>query len=163
MRLRSASRAAIAIEHISNLSHCSRAWFAAGAPLTPTTCGSPSRGRWDARSATNSQFPCAEPITGTTIALATSKPGGGDRRSIPWGHHDSFGFRRGILNDLAARRVLKPPASSSLMRTAVIQAVALESPQKKNRGNKRIRRRPGSEFEIRPARNNTLGPNPGLW
>lgn len=97
--LRSASRADIAIRHISNLLHHSRAWSAAEAPPTPTICASPSRARWDARSATSSRCLCAEPITGTIIALETSKVGGVAGRSTPSGRHDGSGFPRGVLNE----------------------------------------------------------------
>jgi hypothetical protein len=55
--------------------------------------------RSDARSATNSPYLCAERITGTTTALATRRPGGLVRRSIPWRSRGSFGFRRGESNE----------------------------------------------------------------
>ena len=42
---------------------------------------------------------CAEPITGTTIALATSRPGGANRLLIPSGRRGRFGFRRGGSNE----------------------------------------------------------------
>ena len=53
----SASRVGIATKPTSSLWHRSRAWFAAEAPPTPTICGSRSRARWDARSATSSRVP----------------------------------------------------------------------------------------------------------
>ena len=68
------------------------------APLTPTICGSLSRARWGARSATNSRYLCAEPITGTTIASATRSPGGRDGPSIPSPRRGCSGFRPGVSN-----------------------------------------------------------------
>ena len=96
---RSASRVGIAIKATSSSSHRSRVWSAAEAPRTPTIFGSPSLARWDARSATSSRYPCAERITGTTTALATRRPGGLGRRSIPWRSRGSFGSRRGESNE----------------------------------------------------------------
>jgi hypothetical protein len=96
---RSASRVGIAIKRTSSSYHRSRVWFAGEAPLTPTICGSLSPARWGARSATSSRYLCAERITGTIIVSATRPPGGADNPLIPWGRHDSSGFRRGVLND----------------------------------------------------------------
>jgi hypothetical protein len=96
---RSASRAGIATKSTLSSLHHSRVWFAGEAPLTPTICGSLSPARWDARSATSSRYPCAERITGTTSALATRRPGGLVRRSIPWRSRGSSGFRRGESNE----------------------------------------------------------------
>jgi hypothetical protein len=96
---RSVSRAGIAIKRISNLLHLSPAWSVAEALLTPTICGLPNRARWDARSATNLQCPCAERIIGTTIISETKLAGGRVGLLIPSRHRGCSGFRRVGLNE----------------------------------------------------------------
>jgi hypothetical protein len=64
---RSASRVDSATKPTSSLLHRSRVWFAAEAPLTPTIFGSPSRARWNARSATSSRYRCAELTTQSQV------------------------------------------------------------------------------------------------
>jgi hypothetical protein len=95
---RSARRVGIATKAISSSSQRSRVWFAGEALPTRTIYGSPSPAQWDARSAMNSPFHCAAPITGTIIALATSRPGGTIWLSMPSGRHDSSGSRRDASN-----------------------------------------------------------------
>ena len=63
-------------------------------PQTPTICGLLSPARWDARSATSSQYHSVEPITGITIALATNRPGGTDRPLIPSRRREGSGPRQ---------------------------------------------------------------------
>jgi hypothetical protein len=96
--LRSASRVGIAIKHTSSSWHRSRVWFTGEGLLTRTIYGSPSPAQWDARSAMNSPFHCAGPITGTIIVLATSRRGGAIWLSIPSGRHGSSGSRRDASN-----------------------------------------------------------------
>ena len=76
----------------SNSLRRSRVWSAGEAPQTPTIYGSPSPARWGARSATSLPYLCAELITGTTIASATSTPGGANRPSIRSKRHGSSGY-----------------------------------------------------------------------
>jgi hypothetical protein len=109
---RSASRVGIAIKATSSSSHRSRVWSAAEAPLTPTIFGSPSRARWDARSATSSRSRCAGPITATIIALVTRPPGGAGKPSIPSGRRGSSGFQRVVSNEGDRQRTPIRPSHS---------------------------------------------------
>src|SRR5229473_5056868 len=113
---RSASRVGIATKAISSSLRHSRVWFAGEAPPTPTICGSPSPAQWGARSATNSRYHSVEPITGTTIALATSRPGGASRLSIPSGRHGSSGFRHGASNECDRNLLLSLWAVTSTLK-----------------------------------------------
>jgi hypothetical protein len=97
--LKAKSRAAIATKPTSSSWHRSRVWFAAEAPPTPTTYGSPSRARWGARSVTSSRYRCAELTTATIIASVTRSPGGADRPLIQSELHGSSGFRRVVSNE----------------------------------------------------------------
>src|SRR5216684_3361902 len=113
---RSASRVGIATKAISSSLHHSRVWFAGEAPPTPTICGSPSPAQWDSRSATSSPYHSVEPITGTTIALATSRFGGASRLSIPSGRHGSSGFRHGASNECDRNLLLSLRAVPSTLK-----------------------------------------------
>jgi hypothetical protein len=67
---------AIGIKLIYGSSHCSRVWFA-NAPLPMLTIFAlPSQERWDARTATNTQFHCAGCITAKTIKSGMKSNGG---------------------------------------------------------------------------------------
>lgn len=66
-------------------------------------------------------------------------------------------------NDLAARRALEAAGVEFIDENGGGPGARLRKLAKESRGNMRIRRTAGSEFEIRPARKNTLGPNMGLW
>jgi hypothetical protein len=99
---RSARCVGIAIRGISSSLRLIRVWCAGEVPPTPTISDLPSPARWDERSATNSQYLCAERITETITAPVTSKPGGVDRPSIPWGLRGGSGFQPGASNENSA-------------------------------------------------------------
>jgi hypothetical protein len=103
---RSASRVGITTKPTSSSLHHSPVWFAGEVPPTPTIFDSPSRARWGARSATNSRYLCAEPITATSIASETKSPGGGDGLLIPSPRRGCSGFQPGVSNEAA--RIYSP-------------------------------------------------------
>ena len=96
---RSLNHVGIATKSISSSLHRSRVWSAAEAPLTPTICASLSRGQWDSRSAMNSRYLCAEPITVTSIASETKSHGGRDGLLILSPRRGCSGSRRGVSNE----------------------------------------------------------------
>src|SRR3981081_2278467 len=83
--------------------HLSPVSSAEEAPLMPTICGSRSHARWGARSATNSRYLCAGPITVTTTAQETKSPGGGGGLLTPSQRRGCSGFRRGVSNKTTRR------------------------------------------------------------
>jgi hypothetical protein len=97
--LRSASHVGSATKLILSSWRRSHVWSAAEAPPTPITSGSLSPERWAARSATNSLYLYAEPITETTTTPATKSPGGRGGLLIPSPRLGCSGSRRGVSNE----------------------------------------------------------------
>jgi hypothetical protein len=86
-----ANRAAIATVPTSVLCRRNPASSADGAPPTPTICGSRSRARSVAGSATNSPYRCAAAITGLSIDTAMKPHVGRSIRLIRWWSPTSCG------------------------------------------------------------------------
>jgi antitoxin (DNA-binding transcriptional repressor) of toxin-antitoxin stability system len=82
----------------------------------PITSGSLSPERCAARSATNSLYLYAEPITETTTTLATKSPGGRGGLLIPSPRLGCSGLRRGVSNEGRIKSLLlagRAPKSGS--------------------------------------------------
>ena len=116
-------------------------------PQTPTICGSLSPARWDARSATSSPYHSAGPITGTTIALATNRPGGIDRPLIPSRRRENSGSRRDELNDAMG---LSKKRYAGLLDTGRVEAweIGLRSASRNGSAGIVLRWRLGDDVEV---------------
>ena len=66
-------------------------WCAVAHPLTPTTFDLRNLAQWVARSATNSRFPCAVPITAKFTGMVTRPLGGKGSMSTRFRSPSSFG------------------------------------------------------------------------